>query len=219
MKKTLIVLAVLLINSIAGIQQATAQRTGQIISEDKLIKSNPGSSRGVQWGIRAGLNLPTFEGSEWGPYTGFHVGVIVDIPLSSNWYIQPGLYFENKGASSHGAEGYGHVGMLCFDEQVLMSYRLSLSKKMKLHLNAGHFAGIGVFGTTTIHYGEERGNVDTFDDLFSRFDAGVSLGTGLSIGHIYFGLKYDLGMINILSNSDDYSVKTNTFGLTLGYNF
>jgi hypothetical protein len=91
MKKALIVLAVLLINSIAGIQQAVAQNATGGSWFGNLTKRS--DVQGVQFGIRTGLNFPIFvsdEGSgRWVSYTGFHVGLIADIPLSSSWYIQP----------------------------------------------------------------------------------------------------------------------------------
>jgi hypothetical protein len=239
MKKTLIVLAVLLINSIAGMQQASAQIAGESWLSS-LTKRN--DVQGVQFGLRTGLNFPTLvESEEWfnfSSYTGFHVGIIADIPLSSGWYIQPGLYFENKGANTLYEDDYYDYTQKCkfglayIDIPVLLSYRFNLSDAMQLHLNAGPFIGFGVLGKLTGTYHDydagESGNIISFNPFtengysdeafFSRFDAGLSLGAGVSVGKIYFGLKYDLGMINLLDDSDR-TVKTSTFGITLGVNF
>jgi hypothetical protein len=111
--------------------------------------------------------------------------------------------------------------MAYFDVPVLLSYRLALSNNLQLHLNAGPFAGFGAFGTTRVRYtyNGETYSEDTFDEAFSRLDAGVNIGAGLSFGKIYFGLKYDFGLINILKDTDDYYVHSRVFGITVGLNF
>ncbi|MDR3286922.1 MAG: PorT family protein [Prevotellaceae bacterium] len=233
MKKTLIVLAVLLINSIAGTQQASAQIAGESWLSS-FTKRN--DTQGVQFGVRAGLNFPTLNGEQDegnSSYLGVHFGLIVDIPLSSNLYIQPGLYLENKGCIykyydyEDGANVSVRNGLAYIDIPVLLSYRIDLSDALQLHLNAGPFVGFGVFGTITYTwsmpgYGDETDKDDAFgkDSSFSTFDTGLSLGAGLSFGKIYCGLKYDFGLVNIMKEDTDYYArKTGTFGITLGLNF
>jgi hypothetical protein len=111
--------------------------------------------------------------------------------------------------------------MAYFDVPVLLSYRLALSDNMQLHLNAGPFVGFGAFGTTSANYDGDAYSEDTFgEETFSRLDAGISLGAGVSVGKIYFGLKYDLGMINILKEAEEgFYVHSRVFGITVGLNF
>ena len=80
---------------------ASAQRAS---SSSSSFFSTEKVDGGVQFGIRAGLNLAKASCSENGhsvsldSRAAFHVGVIADVPLMQSLYVQTGLYLQNKGA-------------------------------------------------------------------------------------------------------------------------
>ena len=59
---------------------------------------------------------------------------------------------------------------------------------------------------------------DYFNDNFKRFDAGFIFGAGVTFGHIFVGMNYELGLSNNLKDSD-ISQKNRNFSINLGYNF
>lgn len=79
---------------------ASAQRAS---SSSSSFFSTEKAESGVQFGIRAGLNVAGMDYKEdnvtvsTDNRANWHVGVIADIPLMQSLYVQTGLYLQNKG--------------------------------------------------------------------------------------------------------------------------
>lgn len=188
-----------------------------------LAAVNGANAQGVNFGVRAGMNVATAGGdfkderkdiADYKSRVGFHVGVIADVELSEKFYLQPGLYFTTKGLKTEDKEGMG-LGLKCnlnyLELPILASYRFNLSDNVQWQINAGPYFAVGVGGKVK---GTEFDGSDKFEykyDAFGvadedsdeekgglkRFDAGLSFGTGITYNKIYFGIKYDLGLANI----------------------
>ncbi len=195
----------------------------------------------IQIGVRVGMNFPnikaSYAGSEEsgnGTQIGYHVGVIVDIPLYRNYfYVQPGLYLTQKGYKNW-SDYYGEYDDRDCDSAnptyleipILLSGRYTFDF-VQVQFNFGPYLACGLFGNMKETSGSHTYKYSYFGDdeydesSMSRFDVGLSFGLGaLFLKHYYIGFQYELGLYNALTNSHhSVSLKNQNWMLCLGYNF
>ncbi len=218
MKKTLL----LLVCAISALT-ASAQRAE---SSSSSFFSTERADQPVTFGIRGGVNFAKQSISSDGysfslkSNVGFNVGVSVDIPILESFYLQSGLYYTVKGYKLEG-EDYEYeeaatekVNPSYLEIPILASYRYNFSDRTQLQINFGPYVACGIAGK--YKFGDEE--VDYFDDENKRFDAGLAFGAGMTFGHIFVGLNYDLGLTNTLKDSEE-SFKNRCLSINVGYNF
>lgn len=196
---------------------------------------------------------------------GFSLGAIVDISFTDNIALQPGLYYTNKGmkgvnkfkfdSDNESYEKYVY-GLHYLEIPVLASYRMDVAKDLNWQINVGPYIGVGLGGKLkTMSEDKTSGKVVTEEEDFpafgvtedvtdpddykaclNRFDFGLSFGTGVLIKeHYYVGIKYDLGLVNVLNTSEKNSSyyydkdvngedgksigRLTNFQISFGYNF
>lgn len=172
----------------------------------------------VTLGIRGGVNLASMTASSDGysattkNYTGFNVGVSLDIPMLESLYLQSGLYYTMKGCKIEG-EKYTPAYL---EIPVMASYRYNFSSSAQLQINFGPYLAYGIAGK----YKDEDGeSYDFFDDSINKFDAGLGIGGGITLGKIYLGVNYEFGLTNMIKDGGDTSMKNNNLSINVGYNF
>lgn len=164
----------------------------------------------VAYGPIAGLNIATIGGrdSEFAkPQLGIHIGFGVEIPLSDNFLIAPGLLYSMKGAKNDLIKGRD-LHMNYIEIPVNAKYRTDGG----FNVLAGPYFGIlasAKYATGT-------------DDLKSRVtstDFGFNLGLGVDFqGGFGLSAQYGLGVKNL--NTDTRVNNTVTaFGFSLRYMF
>lgn len=183
----------------------------------------------VTFGIRGGLNLSTLSleneivgGSKKG-LTSFNAGVIVDIPISQSFYIQPGLYYSKKGCKISPNRGDYIENFDYYDDHkdvklslsyvempILASYRYDIIENVQLQVHAGPFVGLSVINSCDLGYYSGGGKAQV--DFGMQFGAGV-----LFANHYYAGVGYDLGLLK--QNNYGAKAKTRNFFVNIGYNF
>lgn len=233
MKKTLATLLLLCAVCVSGWGQ---ERSDAFFSGKK-------SSDKVSLGIRGGLNLSQLatvmdEGTtREGRFAGFHAGVSLEVPIVESLGFETGLYFVQKAIKQ---EGDGEIfssntevrGTPCYLEiPLLAAYRHNF-RKVLLIVNTGPYLAYGICGKLKIIHESRQGTMkseqkyDWFGDedtegsaQVKRFDMGWHLGAGLKFkGSIYLGYSYEAGLVNI-GRSDDYSTKTRSHAISLGFAF
>lgn len=215
----------------------------------------------INWGVRASLGFGHAVGSiksddfkypdqKYGAKVGFSIGGIADIKLTESIYLQPGLYYINKGYSSSVDFGKYETkettNLHYFEIPVLASYRYSINNDFELQGNFGPYIAVGLGGKVKLSGEDEDGlevskkypafGVDEKElrgDL-KRFDFGLSFGVGVTMKeHYYAGIKYDLGLVNMLNTKNEHSgyyykyyknekaprALQGNFSICLGYNF
>lgn len=167
---------------------------------------------------------------------GYHAGVNVQIPVAPDFYFQPGLMFNTKGAKNT-TVGVTNTYKLSYIELPLnFVYKVNLGGGSFM-LGFGPYVGYGIAGKTIYEGGaasvesdiEFKKVVEIGDPLTTAyikpFDAGgnIFFGYELAAG-IFLQLDTQLGMINI--NPEDkrfpdskLSIKNTGYGLSLGYRF
>lgn len=206
---------------------ASAQRAS---SSSSSFFSTESSDQPVTFGIRAGVNFANVTGDDLrkqSSHTGFHAGVVVDIPLMESLYIQPGFFYTVKGFEWERYHIARKASPAYLEIPILASYRYPISDDVQLQINFGPYLAYGIGGkvkTTDHDNNDMEGEYNYFDAEIHKFDMGLQIGVGVTIAkHYYVGIGYEFGLTKI--NKDDYdydeveSIKNKNFFISVGYNF
>ena len=197
----------------------------------------------MSFGILGGLNLQNLNGKD---YLGdklendiipaFHAGINLQIPVTQEFYFQPGLLFSVKGAK-HTEGPVTNTTRISYVELPLnLVYKGMLGNGYVL-LGFGPYVGYGVGGKVTSKGGsadvvrdiEFKNVVELTDPLttpyFKSLDAGGNIFFGYEMASgMFLHVNAQLGMIEInpeykILPNDKSAVKNTGFGLSLGYRF
>lgn len=200
---------------------------------------------GTTFGIRAGVNFQNINGKDIFDKkldnkikTGFNIGVNAEIPVATDFYVQPGVLFTTKGAKDKDDEDI-KVNLSYIEVPINFLYKPALGMG-KLLLGIGPYIAFGIGGKVSNADGKETDVEFTkevsaanfsaavsagYYPYFKRFDAGGNLLAGYEFSNNFsFQLNAQLGMININSDiegvsDNDTKFKNTGFGLSLGYRF
>jgi len=203
------------------------------------------------FGIKAGVNFAsvsvTQQGSSAnygsGTLTSFSAGAFADLPIGTNFSIQPGLYYSGKGYNVKANFNLGEDFNVSAEETVKLSYiQLPLpllynasNSAGKFFFGAGPYAAAAIkakgkaSGVIDIDLGEEQmsGSDEDEQDLtigkngdVKRLDYGVTGLVGFRLNNgLLISANYDLGLANIYNTDDTQKMKTRTIGVSLGFSF
>jgi len=185
----------------------------------------------MSFGILGGVNFQNLNGKlssgdklKNDMLLGFHGGVNIQMPITPEFYFQPGLMFATKGAKNT----YTILGSEFTDEIKINYIEMPLNLVYKGAVGNGFFmlgfgpylaygiSGKQVFEGKSITF--ERG-VD-----YNAFDAGANIFAGFEMASgLFLQLDTQFGMLNIYadnnSTNDQSTAKNTGFGLSLGYRF
>ncbi len=193
---------------------------------------------GISFGIRAGVNLQNINGKDgsgdkldYKLVPRFQGGVVVDIPLADQFYIQPGVLFSGKGAKSE--ESDANINISYIDIPVTFLFKPTLGTGRML-LGVGPYVGFGIAGNLEdnndneqkIKFKNEITAAESLTDPYlRRLDAGANLLVGYEMSSkLSIQLNAQLGLAKINPEvegvTDNKTAWRNTgFGLSLGYRF
>lgn len=185
----------------------------------------------VRLGAKGGVNFATFNGDNLGDVksrTGFHIGALVEIPVSERFWIQPEILYSAQGAK------YKESGM-----ELGVNYSYDIEEKLDyiqvpimakfyivdgLALEAG--PQISFLVSSKGEYEGTIGNVTVSDDRdlddISKIDFGLGVGASyrLPMG-VFLGARYNFGLSNVndSENADNQKIHNNVFQVSAGYSF
>lgn len=185
----------------------------------------------VRLGAKGGVNFATFNGDNLGDIksrTGFHIGGLVEIPISERFSVQPEILYSAQGAEyrDRGTE----LGVN-YDYKVTekLDY-ISVPVMAKFYVVDGLAieAGPQVSFLTSSkgEYEGTAGNISVSGDSdledVSKID--FSLGAGASYRlpmGLFFGARYNFGLTNVNDgdNADNNKIHNNVLQLSAGYSF
>jgi hypothetical protein len=181
------------------------------------------------YGIKAGVNIPNYNfsnettGFDTKSSTNFHVTAYLDAPITSNFYIQPGVSLQGKGAKLY------ENGSLALTQNT-MWVEVPVNAVAKFHtgdvgnfyIGAGPYAAFGISGKNKWESG--LGTTET-DFKFGKdedqkgFDAGVNFLAGYQLSSgLTLGAGYGLGLTDIAPNGTG-SIKQNNRVLSFSVGF
>ena len=198
----------------------------------------------VSFGVHAGVNFQNINGKDYNGdkltndlKTGFQGGVVVELPVAPDFYIQPGLSFSTKGAKEKQGEFTGKLSISYLELPIHFLYKPKLGSG-KLIVGFGPYVAYGVGGkmkfegggtseTRNLKFKNKLTTEQLMDDnIYVRpLDAGADIFFGYEFNFkVSVQLNAQLGLLKMdpsyEGNENDKSVSKNTgFGLSLGYRF
>src|SRR6478735_6956167 len=162
------------------------------------------------FGVRAGVNFTNINGEIAGHDTenklkaGFNIGVNAEIPVASEFYLQPGLLFTTKGAKAD--EGDAKTTVSYLEIPINFLYKPALGPG-KMLLGFGPYVGIGLGGKIKgdgpdidVKFKNDV-TVSEYSDPKTEYGKRLDFGGNLLVGYelsnkISFQLNAQLGMAN-----------------------
>lgn len=183
-------------------------------------------SQEIRFGVKAGVNFANMsvkpdDGMSFDSRTSFHIGGLVEIPVTDKFSVQPELLYSSVGAKYKEDDPFFGDMELTYK----LSY-ISIPVMAKyyvvdgLALEAGPQFGFLASAKGEVEVGGESVSED-IKDQFKSLDIGLGLGASyrLDMG-VFFGARYALGLSNIADDTDDdVKVKNNVIQISVGYTF
>lgn len=195
-------------------------------------------SQEFKLGAKVGVNFASIGGDDIGDTearTAFHVGGLVEIPITEKFAIQPEILYSSLGAKEEYVESPADFP-LTYESRLKLGY-ISIPIMAKYYIVAGLSIEAGPqFGILVSAKAEGEvsgmGESETFDrdlkDEFKTLDIGVGLGAAYRLNNgVFFSARYVLGISDISedivynggSELDSSKLHNNVFQLSTGYSF
>lgn len=204
------------------------------------------SGNTARFGLKAGVNLSTYSGSgatdlDYKNNVGYNVTAFGDFGVGNNFFIQPGVSLQNKGAKLENSVTSGNTTISGTFKQDVMVIEVPVNAVVRIptgdagaiQVSAGPYVGFNVSGknkytgsySTGANVGTDysrdiKFGSATSDDL-SSIDFGANFGLAYrTTSGISLGANYGLGISNLIpsdSRSNDSKLKNRVLGFTIGY--
>lgn len=196
----------------------------------------------VRLGAKAGVNFASIGGDNTDGLdglTGFHIGALVEIPVTERFAVQPEVLYSAQGAKREVTESLFNVSFKATGKTKLDYINVPIIAKYYivdgLAVEAGPQIGflvkanteskldLGGIDPTIAQLIEDKfdsGDID-ISDRTKSIDFGVALGASyrLNMG-VFFGARYTLGLSNINDiDGSNFKNQNNVLQLSAGYSF
>ena len=184
-----------------------------------LLVSSPAFALGdspISVGPKLGVNLASLggdAGDDTGMKAGFCGGVFLAWAISDWVTLQPEILYSQKGAKIDDS-----------DETVSLDYiEIPLLAMLTIPMEGRFTPNVFVGPSIAFNIKAEAAGVDIKDGI-NTIDIGIALGAGVKVGEIGPGaitadIRYTIGLMNVLDDSDDFSMKNNVLCFMVGYAF
>jgi hypothetical protein len=196
-------------------------------------------NQSTTFGIRAGVNFTNINGKMYDNSdfdgkikTGFNAGVNAEIPIATDFYVQPGILFTTKGAKNKSNDNIKYR-ISYLEVPINLLYKPELGSG-KLLLGIGPYVAFGVGGKLTNSSGKEtdfkfKNSISATEYLTDPYVKRIDFGGNLLAGYelssrLSAQLNAQLGLVKINPKiegvTNDHTKWKNTgFGISLGYRF
>lgn len=196
----------------------------------------------VRLGAKAGVNFANIGGDNTNGLdglTGFHLGALVEIPVTERFAVQPEILYSAQGAKREITESFASVSFKATGKTKLDYINVPIMAKFYLidglAIEAGPQVGFLVKANTEskldlngidptiaqlIEDNFESGDID-ISDRTKSIDFGVALGTSYRLNNgVFFGARYILGLSDINDiDGSNFKNQNNVLQLSAGYSF
>lgn len=191
----------------------------------------------VKYGAKAGLNLATLNGDveDAKSLIGAHLGGFVEIKINEKFSFQPELLYSIQGAKSEEILWNDGFTVEKINNKFKLGY-MNIPLMLKYHVKQGFFVEFGpqvgflISAKNDYDYTEyyvsdgevyiSESDSEDIKDKFKSIDFGMNFGLGYNFtDNVSAGIRYNLGLSNILEDSGDFEAQNSVFQLSLGYRF
>ncbi|WP_339698880.1 porin family protein [uncultured Marixanthomonas sp.] len=186
----------------------------------------------VRLGAKAGANFASIGGDETDDLDGrtsFHIGGLVEIPISEVFSVQPELLYSSQGAKIEESFEGGTIESKTKLDYINVPIMAKFYVADGFSIEAGPQVGFLVSANAETEFSGDFGDIeiegDGEDDI-SDFVSGIDLGIGAGASYrltngVFFGARYVLGLSNINDGegADDFKQQNNVIQLSAGYSF
>jgi hypothetical protein len=174
------------------------------------------------YGVKLGPNFSSMSNKVDGHketlkmIVGLSGGVYANIPIAPEFYIQPSLMYEGKGAKAKDSDEDGKVRLNYLTLPIDLLFKPQMPNGSgSWIIGVGPYLGYGFSGK----YSEGGGDPFKGDFGLKRFDAGANVQLGYEMANGFnIGLNAELGLLNLVDNGDsDNSARNTSFGVMVGY--
>ncbi len=192
-----------------------------------------GAQAQTSWGLKAGVNLGKYSnyGDDQKNNTSFHVTGFADLPVATNFSIQPGVSLQGKGTRFF--EDYEGIGNAEFSRNV-MSIEVPVNAVYwipagsgSVFLGAGPYIGFNVSGKEKLKgdlggfAGETEWDLDfSGDDRdMNVIDAGANFMAGYKLANGFLlNAGYNLGLTQLVPGFDE-RISNRVWSFGVGFQF
>ncbi len=214
------------------------------------ISNMTAQEESVRFGAKAGLNLSNIKGdltSDFKTRISFHIGALVEIPLSDRFAFQPELLYSSQGAKFEFKEGNNEVIVVengkfvdvsenQYEEKetiirnyinipLMAKYYVAEGFSIQAGPQVGFLTSAKTKGENTDVYNSkktvEKYDIDSTAGL-SKVDFSLNFGLGYQLeAGIFFEGRYNLGLSNVIDSKEIKKVKrsNSVIQFSVGYKF
>lgn len=196
----------------------------------------------MRFGVKAGVNFANMSFKAGGfsiepdARTAFHIGALVEFPVSDAFYIQPEILYNSVGSKYEESysEDFMGVEISVSEKSIVKLDYISIPIMAKYYFTEGFSLEAGPqigflmsakedFEFTETAMGQTASESESLDvkKHYKGIDFGLGIGAAyrLDMG-LFFNARYVLGLSNISDVEDgDVTVKNNVFQISAGYSF
>ena len=193
-----------------------------ILSAIAVISFTIASQAQLKVGIKAGAGLTNqrinvTEGSIYSSdhVKGYHAGVISDLQLGRNFYLQPQVLFSQKGVTLLNTNGHdATIKMSYVEVPVNLLYKFNLPCG-KIFLGAGAAFSYAVAGKQTID--GQKTDLYSGDKNWKREDISLNFTAGFEFNNgLFASINSQKGLLNT-SQVSGVSAKNESLSVSVGY--
>ena len=193
-----------------------------------------GAQAQTSWGLKAGVNLGKYSnmGDNQSTNTSFHVTGFADLPVATNFSIQPGVSLQGKGTKYEGSWGNTanietSRNVMSIEVPVNAVYYIPTGYSGSVFLGAGPYIGFNVSGKD-----KAKGNVGGYEGATDRdlnfsgdnkdlnvIDAGANFMAGYKFNNGFLiNAGYNLGLTQLVPDAAK-TVSNRVWSFGVGFQF
>ena len=184
--------------------------------------NNTITSQNIVYGVKGGINISKFNSNSNNPFSqydgkvGFHVGGLVEIPLSEKFSMQPELLYSLQGTNINSGERVIRLNNL----QLPIMAKYYIVKR--LGLEAGpvldYLLSAKLVGDLNSEDGRE---VKDITDIYKTLNVAIGAGASYTLKtNLFFGLRYNFGFLDISDDTfNEVTLRTRALQVSAGYFF
>lgn len=216
--------------------------SSHLVAQDNILVNNPDNA--PYWGIRVSYDYTKPGSIKAGDYimdnfkggSGFSAGIIYNMPLVANLYLEPGVsvfydtyrsddLFVTVDDMMLNNKAYIKYSQLGVRIPIMLGYHFDFNERARINVMTGPQFGIGLVGKSKIKGDQIEDFEQTDDNMYSdeggfkRFNLQWAVGVGTTVDKFDISVKYLFGLTGRIKDSEDAKLKENQLQISVGYNF